>query len=41
MATGGADALLGNGTDRDLNASDFVLRTTREPQNLASGVSEP
>ncbi|QSQ25848.1 lamin tail domain-containing protein [Pyxidicoccus parkwayensis] len=32
----GSDALKGNGQDTDNNAADFVLRTTRQPQNKAS-----
>jgi cysteine-rich repeat protein len=40
LATGGADASLGNGHDTDTNASDFVRRFAPGPQNLASG-SEP
>ncbi|MFL5357750.1 lamin tail domain-containing protein [Archangium sp.] len=36
MAVGGSDATRGNGYDSDNNANDFVLRTTRLPQNSAS-----
>ncbi|MFY1829992.1 lamin tail domain-containing protein [Myxococcus fulvus] len=33
---GGSDAAAGNGYDSDDNASDFILRTQRQPQNSAS-----
>ncbi|MCE9670187.1 lamin tail domain-containing protein [Myxococcus stipitatus] len=33
---GGVDALRGNGHDSDDNASDFILRTQRGPQNTTS-----
>ncbi len=33
---GGADTVLGNGSDTDWNADDFVTRTARQPQNSAS-----
>jgi len=36
MATGGADALTGNGLDSDNNGADWVLRAARDPQNRAS-----
>ena len=36
MATGGADATAGNNFDSNDNANDFVVRPTRQPQNLAS-----
>jgi hypothetical protein len=36
MAVGGSDANRGNGYDSENNASDFVVRTTRQPQNSAS-----
>jgi hypothetical protein len=36
MAAGGADATAGNGYDTDDNASDFVIRATRDPQSSAS-----
>lgn len=36
MAPGGADALLGNGRDTDVNADDFVVRPLRQPQSSAS-----
>jgi hypothetical protein len=36
MATGGADALSGNGNDSDNNAADFTIRVVREPQNRTS-----
>ncbi|WPB75217.1 lamin tail domain-containing protein [Archangium violaceum] len=36
MAVGGSDANRGNGYDSGNNANDFVLRTTRQPQNTAS-----
>ncbi len=38
---GGADANRGNGTDTENNASDFVVRTTRQPQNAASATEFP
>ena len=38
---GGADATAGNGFDSDNNSVDFVLRTTRDPQNSASAVEPP
>jgi len=45
MASGGADEFAGNGYDTDNNFNDFVLRTTVDPQNLASApeprTSEP
>lgn len=34
--TTGADTLLGNGEDTDNNATDFIVRTTPEPQNSSS-----
>ncbi|MBL8955197.1 MAG: lamin tail domain-containing protein [Myxococcaceae bacterium] len=36
MATGGADALLGNGLDSDNNGNDWVQRAARDPQNRMS-----
>ena len=33
---GGSDAALGNGSDTDWNADDFVTRQARQPQNSAS-----
>ncbi|WP_163867124.1 lamin tail domain-containing protein [Myxococcus eversor] len=33
---GGSDATAGNGYDSQDNASDFILRTTRQPQNSSS-----
>jgi dUTPase len=33
---GGVDATRGNGLDSNNNASDFVVRTTRQPQNASS-----
>jgi hypothetical protein len=36
MAIGGSDEFLGNGQDSNNNAADFVLRVTRDPQNLMS-----
>lgn len=37
LATGGADALLGNGQDTDVNGSDFVFQSNgRNPQNSSS-----
>ncbi len=41
MAAGGADALKGNGYDADDNATDFVARTARDPQNSASPTEAP
>ena len=34
----GADILLGNGEDTNSNASDFILRSAREPQNSFSSL---
>lgn len=36
MAIGGADETAGNGYDSDDNATDIVIRTTRQPQNSSS-----
>jgi hypothetical protein len=41
MAAGGVDATRGNGVDSDNNAVDFVMRDTRGPQSLMSGITEP
>ena len=41
MASSGADALRGNSHDSNNNASDFVLRTTRQPQNASSVIEWP
>ncbi|HYO65516.1 MAG TPA: lamin tail domain-containing protein [Archangium sp.] len=41
MAVGGVDADRGNGRDSDNNASDFVVRTTRQPQNSTSAPEYP
>ncbi|HZH74574.1 MAG TPA: lamin tail domain-containing protein [Archangium sp.] len=41
MAVGGSDATRGNGYDSNNNANDFVLRTTRQPQNSASATEVP
>ncbi|SET85741.1 lamin tail domain-containing protein [Stigmatella erecta] len=41
MASGGADALRGNGHDSDNNGMDFVLREVRGPQNAASAAEAP
>jgi|GEM_PF-1367219 len=41
MGAGGADANRGNGTDSNNNANDFVVRTTRQPQNAASAAEFP
>lgn len=38
MATGGADELAGNGEDTDNNSTDFVTRTTPQPQNSESSI---
>ena len=40
MSAGGSDELKGNGVDTDKNGEDFVMRTTRDPQN-ASSAQEP
>lgn len=40
MASGGADATSGNGYDSGANASDFVVRTSRQPQSRSSA-AEP
>ncbi|NNB99013.1 hypothetical protein HJC10_33220 [Corallococcus exiguus] len=37
----GADATKGNSQDTDVNNADFILRTTRGPQNKASGTETP
>jgi cysteine-rich repeat protein len=36
MGPGGTDEFLGNGQDTGNNQADFVLRSTRDPQNLMS-----
>jgi hypothetical protein len=36
MATGGADALRGNGFDSNNNGADFLVREIAEPQNSSS-----
>lgn len=41
MGSGGTDALRGNGHDSDNNATDFVLREVRGPQNTASPAEAP
>lgn len=41
MATGGVDAARGNGVDTDDNSADFVIRGSRDPQSMQSGVTEP
>ena len=41
MAVGGVDANRGNGTDSNNNASDFVTRAVRQPQNSASPTESP
>jgi hypothetical protein len=41
MASSGADALRGNSHDSNNNAGDFVVRTTRQPQNAASPIEWP
>jgi cysteine-rich repeat protein len=41
MATGGADVLKGNGYDSNDNSKDFVVRTTRDPQNASSPAEQP
>ena len=40
MASGGADAMSGNGHDSGANASDIVVRTNRQPQSRSSA-AEP
>ncbi|WP_375756342.1 lamin tail domain-containing protein [Corallococcus exercitus] len=40
MGAGGEDALAGNGHDSDNNASDFVPRTERQPQNSQSPIEQ-
>ncbi|WP_223642019.1 lamin tail domain-containing protein [Corallococcus sp. EGB] len=41
MAVGGEDEFAGNGYDSDNNASDFVPRTERQPQNSSSPIEMP
>ncbi|RKH54454.1 amidohydrolase [Corallococcus sp. AB050B] len=41
MGVGGADEKAGNGYDSDNNASDFVPRTVRQPQNASSPTEKP
>ncbi|WP_309896956.1 lamin tail domain-containing protein, partial [Archangium sp.] len=41
MAVGGSDANRGNGHDTNNNASDFVVLTSRQPQNSASAIEYP
>ena len=41
MAVGGSDATRGNGYDSNNNANDFVVRSTRQPQNSASATEVP
>lgn len=36
MSSGGAHELLGNGSDTNNNANDFITRTTPDPQNTSS-----
>jgi hypothetical protein len=36
MSQGGADSMLGNGSDTNVNSNDFVVRTSREPQSRTS-----
>ena len=38
MASGGADEFLGNGEDTNNNSSDFIGRTTPQPQNSLSAI---
>ncbi|NOK19350.1 amidohydrolase family protein [Corallococcus carmarthensis] len=40
MGVGGADEFAGNGEDSDNNASDFLPRTERQPQNASSSPTE-
>jgi len=39
--TSGGDANKGNGFDSDNNSTDFVLRTTSDPQNISSSTETP
>lgn len=41
MAAGGADEFKGNGYDTDNNSTDFVLRSTSQPQNTTSSTETP
>jgi len=41
MVIGGVDEFKGNGYDTNNNASDFVLRTTSQPQNTSSTTEAP
>ncbi len=41
MVAGGADAARGNGVDTDVNAADFIVRTSRDPQNASSPPESP
>jgi hypothetical protein len=41
MGGSGADALRGNGSDTNNNASDFIVRTARNPQNASSATERP
>ncbi len=41
MGSGGADELKGNGWDTNVNSADFVIRTTRQPQNKTSPTETP
>jgi hypothetical protein len=40
MSAGGADVALGNNDDSNNNANDFLVRSNRDPQNLAA-TAEP
>ena len=41
MYTGGGHASSGNSQDANLNAFDFIVRTTPEPQNTTSTIETP
>jgi hypothetical protein len=41
VSMSGADSTKGNGYDTDDNATDFVLRTTSQPQNSGSAIEVP
>ncbi|MCP3142740.1 lamin tail domain-containing protein [Pyxidicoccus xibeiensis] len=38
---GGSDSLRGNGADTDNNATDFIVRTVRQPQSSTSSTEQP
>lgn len=41
MMSGGSDEFKGNGYDAGNNSTDFILRTTSDPQNSSSGTEIP